>query len=722
MNIEKEISLKDTDSQAESMGVGVPPEVMLGKHQGFEVVSLPNGALAKFAYERLFGSDLPDEEIELSMIALYEDELQKIKDLGGYRTEKKIKEYDACKEKIKFHYRQAISILCVEEAAGWNRWSEDVLSLFVDENLHKIIWGSGNCGKSVIMAVLLYVKWRVRPGKRMVVIATKVLTDATARVFGYIKKIHVQAPEIRGHKIELIDNAKERGIFCLMWDKKKDGWVRDARAAIISLPVKVNASQGEIGSNLLGKHPQDRLIIAFDEAQELPASMSGDKIFLNWYTNKKLDIYAWGNPQPIDYYSPDSYDMLYKLGSDKLRLPEIKELEKGAEKTGWWQMGTDTRVLHLTMMDSPKDDANESGYKVRNDTGILEHRLHFLAGSDAIKRISEHTEKNTAAWYSQVLGFPFINMTNSNYETVWDSAMVKVAAAYPLDFRTPEDKLIWFMGVDPSITGRGDSASIVCGRMGMMKDGRIGVDLVGGKACVDVEVKEGENFTDSIVETMWVLSQRYGIRLDRIGVETHAAGEVLRYAMLKHYESGKWAKDRALGRSYITMSPMIAATERDLFKNNMKLQPAHEICADITTERWVACKCAMSTRQLFNVPETICRDFYNRYLFKAGSNKTFGAKYKIENKRELIKRGVKSPNKGDAFSFMFDAIRLHGFNYKFSKTASYNPIYGAKYDLEMAHKKAAERVGRVSAMLGLGDALGKTGNKRMRTLGDIDSV
>jgi hypothetical protein len=73
--------------------------------------------------------------------------------------------------------------------------------------------------------------------------------------------------------------------------------------------------------------------LAFDEAQDLPASMATDKIFLNWYTNKKLDVYGWGNPIPVDYYSPDTHDLLFKLGAEKLSLTSLKHQEKKSNQT-----------------------------------------------------------------------------------------------------------------------------------------------------------------------------------------------------------------------------------------------------------------------------------------------------------------------------------------------------------------------------------------------------
>ena len=240
----------------------------------------------------------------------------------------------------------------------------------------------------------------------------------------------------------------------MMYDEK-DGKVHpDKRHCIVSLPIKTDAKRDEIGANLIGRHPKDRLIIALDEAQELPASLLSSRIFLNWYTNERLDIYAWGNPQPVNYNAPEEWDLLFRMGAERLSLSHLKEKERQAKQTLVWKTGP-TVVLHLAMTDSPKDDEDERDYYVTGDNGIRRLRLSFLGGKDTVEGILETTAPNTPAYYSQVLGFPFLYVDHSKNNGVVTSAMVKEANRYPLIWKTPEKQLQYFMGVDPSISGKG---------------------------------------------------------------------------------------------------------------------------------------------------------------------------------------------------------------------------------------------------------------------------
>lgn len=674
--------------QFPSVTLDTTPKHLIPPHPGFDLVELPNGSMAKLAYNQLYTQDTEDLEIELEHISKFEKELPLRQ--GGAKASKKA---------IKFHYKKAVSIISPDIAAGWNRWSENILELFIDNKTHKIVWGSGNCGKSVIFAMLLYIKWRVRPNKRMVVIASKIVKDASARVFGYIKKIHLEAPKSKVYRFNLKDGQNNRGIYVSIYDETKNRWVDDDRACIVNLPVKVDAKNNEVGSNLLGKHPDDRLILAFDEAQELLGKLLSDRIFLNWYTNPRLDVYAWGNPMPVDWYNPEEWDMLFKLGAGKLSLQSLRKKEKEASMTTSWSW-SDTTVLHISMMDSPKDDEDERFYSVELPDGTRDSRLHFLAGKDSVSRIAEKTSPHSPSWYSQVLGFPFIDSAGNTTPGVLTPLIVKESKKYPLMWKTPLSQLQYFMGVDPSISDRGDDCCIVVGRMGLMMDNRMGVDLMNGKYCKTVKQVEGEEFIDTTIKLMHRLSIECNIPLKNIAVETHGVGEVLRYALQTHIESGMWSKYR--GQSYHIVSPTVDVTTRPLFKTLGRMLPAKDVVMDCMTEYWVAVRCAFLTRQIFNVPEQIIGQFYNRQLKKNGA----GTKYRLESKEDMKKRGIRSPGAADALCIMFEHTRNVGFSYKFYNKGSYTPYFGAQYEYKQEQKRIKHRLGLASRILQLDENMG----------------
>jgi hypothetical protein len=276
--------------------------------------------------------------------------------------------------------------------------------------------------------------------------------------------------------------------------------------------------------------------------------------------------------------------------------------------------------------------------------------------------------------------------------------MSKEAARYPLIWRTPEKQLQYFMGVDPSISGKNDAASICVGRIGLMQDGRMGIDLMHGEGCRQVRLIEGQDFTDTIIDTMYSLSGHYGIPLKNIAIETHGAGEVIRYAIQRHLEGNskqRWKNEAAMGQGYYIVNPTIPVTDRMLFKLLGHLKPAKEICANIVTEYWVAVRCAFLSRQIFNTPEFILSQLYNRQLTQTGQV----GKFKIEDKDSMKKRGVDSPNDADALCHLVDLIRMRGFNYRFYNKGGFVDHFGAEYKAREEAIAAKKALGTVSRML-----------------------
>jgi len=638
---------------------------------------------------------------------------------------------------LKECYRRCVGLLSPTMANGWNAWSDLILDLFLCDSLHKVMFGSGNCGKSRTYAMLLYIKWRVNPTQRLVLIASAIMADSSARVFGYLEKIHGASPPLeKGVVAQLYKTKDHTGIFRKFLDKATGKYVIDQHAGIVSRPVKVNAKREELGANLMGYHPEELFLISFDEGQELDGSMVRGRIYINMQTNTNVEIHAWGNPPPIRWHSPESWDMLNTLGLDKLSLIDVRKLEKeGATKTSWWKNGNDTTVLHLSMMESPKD-AGVGEWEIKE-----KERLHFLGGLDIVEKLRDRNiNEQSPAWYSQILGFPYIDEQGASGRlSVVTPSIVEEARRYPLVWKDSSEKsCLWFMGVDPSGTGYGDDCAISVGRVGVMVDGRRGIDLMNGRYNESIKLgsswtsKEqreeaferggSEEFTDLIIHKMWEISKKLGITLGRIAIETHGCGEVFRYALQKKLKENPemWQESRRRGESYYVINPMQAVSDRYIFQSLGKMEKANALVSDFGSELWMAIKCAFLSKQLFNVPDKILKQLYNRGLDKGGVGGSGIGKWRLESKKDMKKRGVKSPNDADALSNMIELMRVRGaFNFQFALSGGYVEKYGIVYNEEIERKKNVEMLGKVGRMLQLGNNFPYgTGNKQVRSRGN----
>lgn len=675
-------------------------------HVSFEIVRLSDGVFKKLAHGRFFDAFITDFEIELAFIQKFE--------FSQSYDERVTALYDAAtlayaKERLKLHYRNCIAIISPKIAEGWNRWSEYILDLFVSNNLYRVLWGSGGCGKSSMFAVLRYICWRVNPSERMCVIASMVVKESKARVFGYISEIHAKAPPSTYHKIEIYVGATNKGIYTQFQDSTGK-WVNNERGCIVALPIKVDATSETLGDNLIGLHPEDRLDIDFDEGQEIPGKISEMKIFLNWLTNRpKVYMNFWGNPNPVTFHAKQNYDILFQMGVGNMTEEQVKDREKHLEACDRWDIDK-AAVLRLSTLDSPKDDPEEAE-NLKMSFGAVKHRLAFLSGRDVIESLPEGVSKVSPAYYSQIYGFPFIDYSGEWSKGVLSPRLVALAQEYGLFWRSEPHQLRWFMGVDSAPTGTGDACSIVCGRTGLMMDGRMGVDVANGEFCRTLmKVEEGDehSFTDYVIAEMLKLSRHLRIPLCNIGIETHSSGEVLKYAMQKSIERGDWGTGWKTQGKHFIVSPVIAPTERYMFKEIGKMLQAKDICADINTEYWLAARCGVQTRQIFNMPDKVLNQFYNRELLLTAN----AQKYRVERKKEMSKRGVASPNDADAFCNMLEVARRKGaFDFRFRTTGEYDAHFTPELEARMRGNKVKARMSQVGRVLGI-DLNGARGGAR----------
>ena len=531
-----------------------------------------------------------------------------------------------------------------------------------------------------------------------------VVKESKARVFGYITEIHAAAPPSSFHKIEIYVGALNKGIYTQVQDSTGK-WVNNERGCLVSLPIKVDADAETLGDNLIGIHPEDRLEIDFDEGQEIPGLIKDMKIFLNWISNvPRVSMNFWGNPNPVTFHARQAYDILFRMGVGDMTEAEVREREKKLDRCDRWDL-KDTAVLRLSTLDSPKDDEEEKD-NVEVVNGIVKHRLRFLAGKDAVDALSDDVSRNSVAYYSQIYGFPYVDYAGEWSKGVLSPKMIQLAQEYGLMWRSMPEELRWFMGVDSAPTGTGDACSIVCGRVGLMMDGRMGIDLMNGQFCRTLHKVDGDesSFTDYVIAEMVKLSRQLRIPLCNVGVETHSSGEVLKYALQKSIEAGVWGDGWKRTGKFFIVSPVVAPTDRYLFKELGRMELSKEICADINTEYWLAVRCGVQTRQIFNVPDKVLDEFYNRELQMTGN----GLKYRLERKKDMLKRGVKSPNDADAMCNMLEVMRRRGaFDFRFRTTGSYDSYFTPEREAGILNAQSRSRMARVGGMLGV--AIGGTG-------------
>jgi len=194
------------------------------------------------------------------------------------------------------------------------------------------------------------------------------------------------------------------------------------------------------------------------------------------------------------------------------------------------------------------------------------------------------------------------------------------------------------------------------------------------------------------------------VPLGRITIEIHGVGEVFRYAMQRHIEAKAsslvkpvWAKQWADGQRYIVNNPTKRVSDRMMFRTLGRMEPAKNLVASWRTEVNFAVRCGVLARQIFNMPDYMCQQFYSQQFVKSSSE----SKYKLETKDEAKSRGVPSPNDADAMCGLLDAMREKGFKFQFANRFAYKDKYGVEYQTYHDKKIREKAFGVVSSALNL---------------------
>ena len=680
------------------------------------------GLKFKRAYGREYPIDEPDWEIELDQIKRTEQVTYKRKlGSGNLLDGRYITEQEGIL-KLAEHYKQIIRLWFPQLAKGWNTWSEDILYLCLRGQLNKVLWGSGNCGKSAIIAAFLYIKYRVNPGGRLILILSRFAKDSKARVYGYIKGYHAIAPASKYFDIEVVDTAGAQEIRTLTWDDKqkhgKGAWVKDELTGIVNMPIRVDLKSATSGANLVGRHPTDWYGIAFDEGHQLLGTMMDEEFFTNILTNDNVDFYAWGNPTKVFYHDPSSWDMLFRMGNCGKELHELRAIcAKGSllkAKTLWWEDGRKTAVLRFTMLNSPKDHPLERENIIHSSQGQV-LRLHFLAGLSNVEGISEGRDEDSPEFYGQVYGFPYIEAASTGDEGVLTPFQVSQCNKYPFMWAAPQlAERKFCLGVDPSLTGYGDGCAISIIEIGRMLDGRWGIDGRGSEGVEIVKPLAGYDFIDLCLARMWDLSQKYKIPLHRIGFDLTNVGYTFQYALNNAINTkGWWKRDYSSGSRPYTSLASSTASELPLFMDGKgSFEPANELCVNPTAEDWLSMRCGVISRQIFNIPEEVLKQAYNRKITGKGLGGDSNARVKLESKDKMRARGLKSPDHTDAFTVALGVARRNGFVYQFTQNIFREERLSQAYWEAQQEEKLQGALSSMLDMLGAGGMVGGSGRRK----------
>ena len=512
------------------------------------------------------------------------------------------------------HMRNAAFLLWPEKRDTWHYWTERRFQAHCAGYNTITLAGGASTAKSHDAAMIAILFWLANPKGRAVLVASTSLSDLQTRIWGYLQKFytieHNQEITLPGRLFSSNTSPK------ILYDK------RDPQHGIFAVPLKPG-KDSKPSSNLIGRHPNDGLLVIIDEGTDVNPGFLDAKD--NW-------------EQGVNFFQ------LMVIGNSNSKFDPHGLLSK--PKGGWHTVNPDTDTewetkygicLYFDCYNSPA---------IYETDPVKKKKLgKFLFTEDKIEAAKISRGENTPGFWRFVRGF-------------WpeDDLIQAVLSLIICDKFHVEDKSEWsgignlvkIAGIDPAFHSDGDDC--------VFRWATLGVNEVTGKMTLDFGGKENIHYIKiddrsdeppeyQIMNACRRLCKEIGIDERNVAVDTWGAGSGFG-ALIEN----EWSKDILHVESSGRASDIQVATQSD--------ERASDVYDRRVTELW------FSMRELVLGDQIRGLDTVSMEQFCTRTYETKGRKYSIEQKKDYklrlgkVDNHYKSPDEADAATFIIDLARV----------------------------------------------------------------
>jgi hypothetical protein len=326
------------------------------------------------------------------------------------------------------HLKRMHDLMWPGYVASWNYWDERRFRAHCEGYNYISYAGGASTGKSNCAARLALLFWLANPAKRTVLVASTTLESLNSRIFGYCSRFLDQAAikhtytYYEGKPPKILYNTKDRihGVYA------------------------VAAKQGDDDKaikDLIGRHPEEGLMIILDESTDMPLSL------LKSLPNLEaggifFQIMVIGN-------SLSKLDLHGALSTPKEGWKSVDPLKH----IEWETTQKNGICLFFSCYDSPAiHEQDPEKKKVLSRFLITKERLEeniikYGKDSEAFWRFVLGFWRNDGS-DDTVLSYAFIKEFNTQRTTEWfGRAPLKVVAGLDVAFSTGGDQVVLRLGV-----------------------------------------------------------------------------------------------------------------------------------------------------------------------------------------------------------------------------------------------------------------------------------
>lgn len=551
---------------------------------------------------------------------------QLVKELKGFyyaRIDEQVGEFGTAFE----HGLRAIQLLWDDEFVSISRncalntYFLDVFSqLCKFKNL--AITGPASSAKTYTSAIFLLLNFYMAPDKFAGLISTTSGTSSERRVWADVKRLHRNVkweqnnfPEIG----EILEYLK-----LIVYNPAKIAGenynIRDFRNGILVIPVGSDAS-GEQALDTIAGTKNDFVSWMIDEGPMMPT----------------------GIMDPIGNLIHNPYFQFIMVGNANLKTdPHGRACEP---RGGWgtidpsmkrWE-GKTMDVLFLHGEKGPNDIYFGDAKKKKN---LPYPRLsnRFSREEQAFNEGDGNVEagKNTHKYWRMSIGYW---MGSDIQQTILSEAYVKSCNADRKPERWGPGRVRTFAGFDPAFTSGGDSNAITFAQIGRTMNGSIQCLIESASIEIKPLVTDRKEYSQAVAERVVQLCKDRNMNPEDLAMDVSGDGGIT-----ADHVSRIWAL------SGIQLLSSLMPSSSDKYANRV-------------AQYWWSTRLLMATGAVcgFNCNSNYANDLFQR-RYAEESNVI-----KLEKKKDLKKRIMRSPDCGDSFTYLTHAILQSGLLEKFEE-------------------------------------------------------
>lgn len=567
---------------------------------------------------------------------------QLIKELQGFAANGKIDGFLS-------RYEHALNIIRLQ-------WPDDVvLEREVGEKLyentyfkrvlrgcceHKTLGltGSASTGKTFTCAVYALIAFWANPGATSIIISTTSGTASDRRIWGDIKDLYAKAEFKIGSPVDYLK--------CIVFDPgkelagKKDMPSRDVRNGIMVVPIGRGAEGAGALRTLIGTK-NDNVVWIIDELPEMDEGIFEPRY--NLASNNYFQLIGIGNaksrndPHGIFCEPRDGWG--------------TEDLDGGEwiTKTGYciFLDGEKSPNMHPELL-GITEKSKLPFPKIINHISLAE--MAYSAGSgdpNQGRQTLQYLRMGRGIWPDEsientVLSRNIITHYHANESVTWNYKQI-----------------IHLCGCDPSFSSDGDNFALMFGTLGQTMEGDIKLLLDQDVFTIPGSKSKGEDFHTQMATKVINACERRGVLPQYFSIDASHDGGLMGQAIMRLWKSNDIKLLSSLGRPQ----------DRLVYDGDYRKQT--EVYDRAVTAYWYNVRRGVMSGHIkgFNPESRYAFDMFRRRYVSLKNNKV-----SVETKTEMKKRLKRSPDYGDALSYLVEIALQNGLDFNYDPQAQSGPM------------------------------------------------